>query len=448
MNLEEKLYQLKSASSKTRREVALEKELAALRYWGRIRKPLPAQRVAKSIDEYVDGRVGQHAYGECFLAEETLPLGRPYGKMRIGDIATSVLSPLGMFLAHQTLPEASRLVFLDTETTGLADDSGACAFLIGLGTVEGAGFVIRQYFLRDYTEEKAALALVAEALENYDGVVTFNGKAFDVPLLETRYALSGIASPFSRLVHFDLLHPARRLWKLRLESCHLTNLEKHLLGIAREGDVPGSEIPGIYFDYLRTGDGRGLQGVFFHNSLDIISLAALSVEAARHLSQARDGGCAQQITQALDLFSLGRIFERAGEGALALAMCREAIRRGLPEAVEPRALWLLARQHKRLRQYEAAAETWIELTRRGDAYVIEAYWELSLHHERRLRDFEAALRFTESALEFLAAGFAARAEGAARSLPMERFQRRRARLEKRLVTKNRDRSHCGGRAEA
>ena len=216
-------------------------------------RPLPAQRAAKGIEEYVEGVLAKNDFGEYFLARQAFPFGRPYGKLRIGDISTADLSPLNLLFPQAALPAPERLVYLDTETTGLAGGTGTCAFLIGIGTVEGTQFVVRQFFLRDYPEEKAVLRALAEILDSFDGLVTYNGKTFDVPLLETRYALARLKSPFGRLLHLDALHPSRRLWRLRLESCKLTDLESAVLGIEREGDVAGSEIPGIYFDYLRTG---------------------------------------------------------------------------------------------------------------------------------------------------------------------------------------------------
>ena len=281
MTLEEKLRALKKAAAKPQRDAELARQLEYLRRIngdGQPLKKLPAQRAAKSIEHYVEGSVESNSRGEFFSARQSLPFGRPYGKLRIGDIPTAELKPLGIFLPGITLPEPARLVYLDTETTGLAGGTGTCAFLIGVGIIEDRQFTVRQFFLRDYPEEKAALAALEEMLGECEGVVTFNGKAFDVPLLETRYALARMKSPFGKLVHLDLLHPARQLWKMRLESCKLTHLEEEILGIHREGDVDGSEIPGIYFDYLRTGDARGLQPVFYHNALDIVTLAAFHPE--------------------------------------------------------------------------------------------------------------------------------------------------------------------------
>jgi uncharacterized protein len=403
MNLEEKLRQLRKAAQATERHRELARQLEYLRRLEQRPKMLPAQRVAKSIEEYVEGQVKRNSAGEFFLARQALPFGRPYGRLRIGDVSTADLSPLGLFFEGTVLLESSRLVYLDTETTGLAGGTGTCAFLIGIGASENSQFVVRQFFLRDYPEEKAALSALAEVLSDYEGIVTFNGKTFDVPLLETRYALSRLKSPFSGRLHLDLLHPARLVWKLRLESCQLTNLEKQILGITRQGDVPGSEIPGIYFDYLRTGNPRGLQPVFYHNALDIVTLAALTSQMARAIA---DGGV-ETLKSSLDLFGLSRLFERFGAVDQSISACQRALAAGLPRSMESRALWHLASQRKRQRQYEQAAQLWMELLRREtedraeEQLTIQVLEELAVYHEHRRRDIKAAIQFAEAALQLL-----------------------------------------------
>jgi len=424
MNLDDKLRQLQRESGTRDRNKELERTLEYLR---RLEKPeparkLPAQRFPKGIEEYVDGEVVKNSSGEFFLAREAFPFGRPYGKLRIGDIPSADLSPLNLLLKDAAMPDPSRLIFLDTETTGLAGGTGTCAFLIGIGNVEGMKFVVRQFFLRDYPEEKALLESLAEALADCDGLVTFNGKTFDVPLLETRYALARMKSPLERLVHFDALHPSRRLWKLRLESCKLTVLEEAILGIAREGDVPGSEIPAIYFDYLRSGDARGLQPVFYHNALDVVSLAALTVELARTLGE----GGADALESPLDLFSLSRILGSAGSKEKSITTCRQALAGGLPQQIESLALKHLAAEFKRQRRHESAVELWLELSRREPPLAVEALEELAMHYEHRLRNLEQALEFTLAALAHL--------DGQSPSPPHRaRFARRRERIQRKLA---------------
>ena len=424
MNLDDKLRLLQRESGTRDRNKELERTLEYLR---RLEKPeparkLPAQRFPKGIEEYVDGEVVKNSSGEFFLAREAFPFGRPYGKLRIGDIPTADLSPLNLVLKDAAMPDPSRLIFLDTETTGLAGGTGTCAFLIGIGNVEGMKFVVRQFFLRDYPEEKALLESLAEALADCDGLVTYNGKTFDVPLLETRYALARMKSPLERLVHFDALHPSRRLWKLRLESCKLTVLEEAILGIAREGDVPGSEIPAIYFDYLRSGDARGLQPVFYHNALDVVSLAALTVELARTLGE----GGADALESPLDLFSLSRILGSAGSKEKSITTCRQALAGGLPQQIESLALKHLATEFKRQRRHESAVEFWLELSRREPPLAVEALEELAMHYEHRLRNLEQALEFTLAALTHLDGQFPSPPHRA-------RFSRRRERIQRKLA---------------
>ncbi len=424
MNLDDKLRRLQRESGTRDRSKELERTLEYLR---RLEKPeparkLPAQRFPKGIEEYVDGEIVKNSSGEFFLAREAFPFGRPYGKLRVGDIPSADLSPLNLVLKDAAMPDPSRLIFLDTETTGLAGGTGTCAFLIGIGNVEGMKFVVRQFFLRDYPEEKALLASLAEALADCDGLVTFNGKTFDVPLLETRFALARMKSPLERLVHFDALHPSRRLWKLRLESCKLTVLEEAILGIAREGDVPGSEIPAIYFDYLRSGDARGLQPVFYHNALDVVSLAALTVELARTLGE----GGAESLDSPLDLFSLSRILGSAGSKEKSITTCRQALAGGLPQQIESLALKHLAAEFKRQRRHESAVEFWLELSRREPPLAVEALEELAMHYEHRLRNLEQALEFTLVALAHLDGQFPSPAHRA-------RFARRRERIQRKLA---------------
>jgi hypothetical protein len=222
------------------------------------------------------------------------------------------------------------------------------------------------------------------------------------------------------MVHLDALHPARRLWKLRLESCKLTDLESAILGIEREGDVAGSEIPAIYFDYLRAGDARGLQPVFHHNALDIMTLAAVTVELARAM------GDASTLDSPVDLFSLSRMFEFAGSREQSVATCQKALTGGLPEEIEARALHQLALQFKRQRQHELAVEKWMELSRRASLLALEAFEELAIHYEHHVRDPKTALEFTLAALERLR-------DQVPPSPHAERFTHRLARLQRKTA---------------
>ncbi len=397
MNLEQKLELLRTSPPKHRRASELEHQLKYLLKLEKRQTTLPAERAPCPIEHCVEGEVAKNVFGDFFHARQVLPFGRPYGKARVGDVALADLGPLNLFLPGQALPPSSSLLYLDTETTGLAGGTGTCAFLIGIGRAEGSGFRVQQFFLRELTEEKAALSALTEALAPCDGLVTFNGKTFDLPLLETRYRLARMRSPFGRLVHLDLLHPARRMWKLRLESCELKRLEREVLALHRQGDVDGADIPRLYFDYLRSGHAGGLAPVFLHNALDIVTLAALAAALAETVRQGAENGPAD----GRDLFSLSRIFGRAGERDRALAACRKALDAGLPPSLEPRALAHLAAQYKRQGDFATAVELWREIVRRRTPDSIEACEQLAIHYEHRQRDFRTAAEFAQAALDRL-----------------------------------------------
>ena len=293
-------------------------------------------------------------------------------------------------------------LFLDLETTGLAGGAGTYAFLVGCGWFEPfaasdsmrrpACFRTRQFFLSDFAAERALLESVAELAGGIDCVVTYNGKTFDLPLIDTRFALQRMAAPFADAAHVDMLHPARRMWREEDVECRLTHLEQTLCGYEREGDVPGFEIPSRYFRYVRSGDPRPLAAVLEHNRLDIVSLAMLTARASRLLA---DGPSAA--TTPREAFGMGRLYERAGMLDEALACFQRA------RTVD--ALRATAVLHRRLRRYEEAVAAWRELLGMRDCpagYVREAMEALAVHHEHRARDLEAARRFALQSLRLQA----------------------------------------------
>ncbi len=225
----------------------------------------------------LSGEVVQTAFGEHFETEKLWERHRRHGSVDISDLAElpeDLLSELSAGVIPRAHP--TRWAFLDTETTGLAGGTGTYAFLAGVGSIDAQGFRLRQFFMRDYGEEASMLHRLAEYLQQFDVLITYNGKAYDQPLLETRYRMVRSRPPFGRMEHLDLLFGARRLWKLRLESCRLVDLENRILGVERQGDLPGEMIPYIYFEYLRTERAFRLTPIFHHNAIDILSLACLT----------------------------------------------------------------------------------------------------------------------------------------------------------------------------
>lgn len=295
-----------------------------------------------------------------------------------------------------------RLLFVDLETTGLAGGAGTYAFLVGCGWFHGATFRTRQYFLSSYIAEKALLEAVAQDTGGTAAVVTYNGKSFDLPLMETRFVMHRLATPFAGLPHLDMLHPARRLWRADDDAaesgCRLTSLEETLCGHRREGDVPGFEIPSRYFHYVRTGDARPLDAVLEHNRLDLLALALVTARAAQMLE---DGPPSARTAR--EALGLGRLYERAGRTADAYACYLRADE--LPGDVPTRAdaLRAYALLSRRRRRYEDAATAWrriLDLRPCPPAIAREAAEALAVHHEHRARDLSEARRFAVQTLQF------------------------------------------------
>jgi uncharacterized protein YprB with RNaseH-like and TPR domain len=288
-----------------------------------------------------------------------------------------------------------RLLFVDLETTGLAGGAGSYAFLVGCGWFDGGRFEIRQFLLSSFSAEQALLEAVTEIVDAAETVVTYNGKSFDLPLIETRYTLHRLDTPFDGMPHVDMLHHARRLWQEHDEGCRLIDLEAVLLGHEREGDVPGFEIPSRYFHFVHTGDARPLGAVLEHNRLDLLSLAMLT---ARVLQRLEDG--ALGASTAREAFGMGLLYERAGLNSDALACFDRAADMGpsvMPEALRASAVLL-----RRGRRYQAAAEAWQRVLELGDCpsrLRREATEALAVHHEHRLRDPRSARHLALQSLQ-------------------------------------------------
>ena len=319
------------------------------------------------------------------------------------------------------VPTDGPLLFLDLETTGLSGGAGTIAFLVGCGYFDGEGFQVVQYFLSGYHAEHELLVTVAALTEKFGGLVTFNGRTFDVPLIETRYLFHRLSSPFGEMPHFDMLYPARRLWRRRGEaaagrregrdrdsfdqsSCALGALEEAILGVHRVDDVPGSEIPSRYFRFLRTGDLQPLEQVFEHNRLDLISLAALTALGMRMV----EGG-AEAVPSPHEALAMGQIYEYLGRHGEAEAHFARAAgwdpapwdTRSIDRTIRAEALHHLAVHRRRQRRYAAAAEAWHDMLDAGPGQPLaqEARRALAIHHEHRCRDLDAARAFVLHALE-------------------------------------------------
>jgi len=368
----------------------LERLVAAAARTGRARPTLTPEDPPKGLEEIVQGQRVQNARGEFFLVGDALPLETFHGDLCLSRFRSLSPEAVGIVAGEPGFDsfDLADAVFLDTETTGLAGGTGTAAFLIGIGYVEEDRFQVKQFFMRDYHEEAALLRGLGEELRRFSRVVTYNGRMFDLPLLEARYRLNRDVYPLTGAAHLDLLFPARRLWKARYDSCRLENLEAELLGVRRRGDVPGEQIPSAYFDYIRRRDGRAMARVFSHNRVDVLSLAALSVLACQWVTLG-------QADDPRDLYSLGRVLERAELYERSEAAYRRAIERGDDNPSRASALLRLAIRCRRAGDHAAAAELWRAAADEG---VDAALRELAVHHEFRSRDLTAALGVVDEGL--------------------------------------------------
>ena len=284
-------------------------------------------------------------------------------------------------------------VFLDLETTGLSGGTGTIAFLVGTGRFESDAFVVRQYFLRDFPDEPALLEALVDDVGDAP-LVTFNGRSFDAPLLTTRLRLHRVA--FAERDHLDLLPPARRLWAGSLESHALSALERHVLGVTREDDLPGALMPVAYFAWLREARAAGVAGAFRHNELDLVSLAALCGVVGRILKDPTSRPSAPS----RDHLDTARLLMDHGDRAKARE-CLEAAIQGGAERESESLRRLLGSLHRRAGDLAAAEGTWtrwIEAEERSSLFDAHPYVELAKLLEHRRRDLAAAHAMVERAL--------------------------------------------------
>jgi uncharacterized protein YprB with RNaseH-like and TPR domain len=310
------------------------------------------------VEELISGNVVQTSGGEHFETEKLYAGHRRHGSVDISslmELPEDLLDSLSGGTILRSHPR--RWAFLDTETTGLAGGAGTYAFLVGVGSIDEDGFRVRQFFMRDFGDEPSLLAGLSDYLSRFDVLITYNGKSYDQPLLETRYRMARTRPPFARMAHLDLLHGARRLWKLRLDSCRLVELENRILGLEREGDLPGEMIPYYYFQYLRTQQAFQLVPIFHHNVMDIVSLACLTAVVPFAFRSPEDSS----LRHGADLVGLARWLAQAARHEEAVRLFRRAVDLGLPDDLLFKTLWEIGRLEKRLERYALALAVYTDL---------------------------------------------------------------------------------------
>jgi uncharacterized protein YprB with RNaseH-like and TPR domain len=352
--------------------------------------PDGADRLAQLLNAAAStNEFGEHLIVRKWFSE---PLGHSTPEGILNASALRLLVPN----ACDAVADPSQWLFLDTETTGLMGGTGTYPFLVGIAWWDAGGLQIEQFFMRELSEEHALLVTLAERMAARPVLVTFNGKSFDWPLLETRYRMTRTIKSSPPHTHLDFLHPARNLWRIRLGSVRLAELEKHVLGWNRGADLISEMIPQFYFDYLRGGAPEPLVQVFLHNQMDLRGLAGLASRIVTILAEPET----HRMTDGLELFGVSRICERRGETARARKHYAQSLAATLPAETDRAARRSLARLAKRERDFLSACELWESIlgnSREG----LEAYEQLAIYYEHQGAEPSRAATLVRTALSEL-----------------------------------------------
>lgn len=353
-------------------------------------KALPAPAKKKiPIESLVPGREFDTIFGKIFSSNHQYSDQHQHG-----------IAPLKPFSSYQVLCEwaqaphladsdISDFIFLDTETTGLSGGTGTIPFMIGAARFVGDQFVLEQFFLRNPAEEKAQLAALSEFVDGAKAIVSYNGKSFDVPIINTRYILNRLSNPFDSMEHIDLLHITRRVWKRRLKQCNLGNIEKEILEFYRTSeDIPGYLVPEFYRNYISDGDASQIAGIFYHNEIDVVSLSALFTTLAAIL----EDPTSERLSHAEDIYSIGRLMESLNREVLAEQLYASEQINSANNLELILSLLSRARIHKRNKNYTDALPLWQQAHELGSA---EAALELAMYYEHTSKDYQKALEMTE-----------------------------------------------------
>lgn len=361
--------------------------------------PRPSAPRPSDLARALGGEWRERSSGRLVVVDRRFPGDFQHGGAPLSATA-SLSGPTLPRLARDPgapFPSPEEVLFLDTETTGLSGGAGTCVFLVGVGCFQGDEFLLRQYFLPDFRWEEAFLEELKEmVLEGARGrgfqiLVSFNGKAFDLHLLENRYLLNRLQPPFRHLLHLDLLHVSRALWKGDVECCSLQGLEDTLLGFRRPHDIPSFLIPRAYLSYLHRGQTEDLRRVLEHNRLDLLSLVSLLRLVACGLE-------APDPAIPLDPCCASRWWEGCGDLDRAVNFLRRSLQNGASGENRSSLLFELGRLEKKRGSHLQALHHFLEGIETCAAPPLEAFEEAAKLLEHSFRDLAAALRLVERAL--------------------------------------------------
>ena len=350
------------------------------------------EKNTQKISDLVQGSWINTHFGDIFRAETVYDLAEPYGNLdlrKIFGINTNLYSEVFSITPPET---TQRLLFIDTETTGLAGGTGTVAFLIGLGFIESPTFVIHQYFITQMNHEEGMLELLQQVITNFSCLVSYNGKSYDIPLLNSRFVLNRMQPIPENMEHIDLLHPTRTFWKYSMENCKLKTVETDLLGLYREDDIPGEMIPDAYFDYLRSRRIDKIERIFYHNRFDIITmLANLILIMDAYKSSDPD------MNPLID-YAKARMFNRKKDIDRSIAHYKHVLNSKITVSRRQKTSLELALLYKKTGQWEKALSLWENLLDDRYPFSTEPYIELAKYYEHHIKDYQKAKLIINSML--------------------------------------------------
>lgn len=350
----------------------------------------------KLIRQVVSGEYKEYPHGRVFIHEERYPAPYTHGKVLLSDVKKGDLISRWAKTTSLALKNSDGLMFFDTETTSLSGGAGTFVFMMGIGFQTIEGFTVRQFFLESPFDETAFLAEIENQIGRFSGLVSFNGKSFDIPMLNNRFTINNLPSPFPDYPHIDLLPLARRLWKYRLPRRNLGTLEIEILGFHRSRDeIPGWMVPEIYIDYLRNQDPSPLVGVFYHNAVDILSLAGLYF----HLSDLLQTCDPNRIDEGLDMMALGHLYRDLENYDLAIILYENSLQKELPQDFYIATMLEYAQICKRNGNYDLACDLWKKAEALKELTSSE---ELSKYYEHHEKNYPLAKQHTMVGLKNLA----------------------------------------------
>jgi len=370
------------------------------------------------LDQVVDGAWLDEITRGVYKVDKSLPLGARHGA--VSFFPPQEMDHLQQFTGIETDLAAEKILFLDTETSSLSTGAGSFVFMVGMSYFTETGIKTIQLFLEKPENELEFLCHFDDFIKDFDTFVSYNGKAFDIPMLRSRYIMKRLPHSLDSFGHVDLLHIARRIWKLRLESRRLSDIEKEILSFSRsEDEIPGWLVPQIYFDYLESRDAVPLKGVFYHNEMDVVSLAALFI----HINRLLSGSEIKIQSDGLDAYSIGNVFGKMGNLELSRDFLKAGMEQGLPHELKIAAARCYADTFKKQGEWTEALEYW-KFAAESDDFL--SCLELAKYYEHRQKDIQSALQWVERAFLLVNDKY--------HDLPA--LERRKARLEKKSEMKH------------